>query len=118
MTIIHAKSRPSSRSDLSAWYEAVLEDQEGSGLSVAEYADEIGVTPATLYTWRRRLASSPPGPQREAAGLVRVDVCRIADQALTPAVLVVRVGSNRSIEIPSGFHAEDLVRVIEVLEAC
>lgn len=118
MTTIHAESRPSSRSDLAAWYVAALEEQEGSGLSVAEYADEIGVTPTTLYNWRRRLESRPPGPQGEAAGLVRVQMCRNVDQAVTPAALVVRVGNDRAVEIPPGFDAENLVRVIEVLETC
>ncbi len=118
MTTIHAESRPTSRSDLAAWYEAALDEQEGSGLSVAEYAEGIGVTPTTLYSWRRRLESSPPGRQSEAAGLVRVQVCSDVDQAVTPAALVVRVGNDRAIEIPPGFDAEDLVRVIEVLEAC
>ena len=118
MTTIHAESRPTSRSDLAAWYEAALDEQKGSGLSVAEYADEIGVTATTLYSWRRRLESSPPGPQGEAAGLVRVQVCRNVNHAVTPAALVVRVGNDRAIEIPPGFDAEDLVRVIEVLEAC
>ena len=118
MTTIHAESRPASRSDLAAWYEAALDEQEGSGLSVAEFADEMGVTPTTLYSWRRRLESSPPGPQGEAAGLVRVQVSHNVVQAVTPAALVVRVGNDRAIEIPPGFQAEDLVRVIEVLEAC
>ena len=118
MTTIHAESRPSSRRELAAWYEATLDEQEGSGLSMAEYADGIGVTATTLYSWRRRLESSAPGARGEAAGLVRVRVCRNVDQAVTPAALVVRVGNDRAIEIPPGFDAEDLVRVIEVLEAC
>jgi len=118
MTIIHATSRPSSRSDLAAWYETALDEQEGSGLSVAQYAAEIGVTAATLYSWRRRLRPSPPGAQGEARGLVRVQVCQDVDPVVASAALVVRIGDERAVEVPPGFDAEDLVRVIEVLEAC
>jgi transposase-like protein len=120
MTTIHAESRPTSRSELSAWYRSALADQVGSGLSVAEYAEEIGVTPATLYSWRRRLESAPsPKPRREAPGLVRVQVRHGAELSAARAeALVVRVGRSRSIEVPAGFDADELARVIEVLETC
>lgn len=120
MTIIHAESRPTSRSELAAWYESVLGDQARSGLSVAKYAEEIGVTPTTLYSWRRRFESTPaPKRRREARGLVRVQV-RPDTDACEPraAALVVRVGRSRSIEIAPGFDAGELARVIEVLEGC
>ena len=119
-TTIHADTRPSSRSELAAWYETALEEQERSGLSVAEYAEEIDVTAATLYSWRRRLASeSSPQRPREASGLVRVQVRPDAQRAEGgTGSLVVRMGRCRSIAVPPGFDAEELARVIEVLEAC
>jgi transposase-like protein len=86
---------------------------------VAEYSEEIGVTPATLYNWRRRLGSGPsPKPRREAAGLVRVQVRRAELPAVGTEALVVRVGRGRSVEIRPGFGADELARIIEVLEAC
>jgi len=119
MKTIHAESRPTDRRELSAWYESALADQERSGRSVAEYAEAIGVTPATLYSWRRRLESAAsPNPRREAPGLVRVEVRRAERPEAEREALVVRVGLGRSIEIPPGFDADELARVIEVLEAC
>ena len=119
MKTIHAESRPTDRSELAAWYGSALADQERRGLSVAEYAEEIGVTPATLYNWRRRLESAPsPKPRSEARGLVRVQVRRAELPAAGTEALVVRIGRGRSVEIRPGFDAEELARVIEVLEAC
>lgn len=119
MKTIHAESRPTDRSELAAWYESALAEQESSGLSVAEYAEEIGVTPATLYNWRRRLGPvRSPKPRIEAAGLVRVQVRRAELAAARTEALVVRIGRDRSVEIRPGFDADELARVIEVLEAC
>lgn len=119
------ESRPTERADLPAWYEAVLRDQEQSGVGIAEYATRIGVTGATLYNWRRRLSPTAPEPGTQAPGLVRVRVHRGATSAqeeplaVTPAAgLIIRVGSGRSIELAHGFDAEELARALEVLESC
>jgi transposase-like protein len=119
MKLTHATDRPTERSALTAWYEEALADQEASGLSVAAYAVKIGVTPATLYQWRRRLARDR-GSDKAATGLVRVRVARniMQGEEEHAARLIVRLSRGRSIEIPAGFEAEELVRVIEVLEAC
>lgn len=120
MTRMHADHRPSERSALAAWYGEALADQEESGLSVAEYAEEIGVTAATLYQWRRRLAGARRGHGATAAGLVRVRVRRGQEgrAEIAGVRLVVRLSSGRSIEVPAGFDALELARVVEVLEAC
>jgi transposase-like protein len=120
MNTFHAESRPSSRSELTAWYDAALDAQKDSGLSVAEYAQEIGLTPTTLYRWRRRLESArSKAPLQEAAGLVRVQVRRDSELPdLRRETLVVRIERGRSIEIPPGFDSAELARVIGVLEAC
>lgn len=108
--------RPSRRSELAAWYESVLEEQEQSGLSVTEFAEEIGVTASTLYQWRRRLTTPSRRTGGVASGLVRVQVAR-GGEALR-GTLVVRLNSGRGIEVPRGFDPEELSRLIEVLEAC
>ena len=120
MTTTHVELRPTDRAALAAWYTSVLEDQEDSGLTMTEYAAEIGVTPATLYNWRRRLGSSPSRSSKGSpAGLVRVKVREEAQQPATrTAALVVRLGANRAIEVRPGFCVDELVRVIEVLESC
>ena len=44
MRRIDLSHRPRSREKLAGWYAAALDDQASSGLSVAEYAAELGVT--------------------------------------------------------------------------
>ena len=44
MANIDLTERPQNREDLAKWYEAALVEQESSGLSVAEFADVLGLT--------------------------------------------------------------------------
>ena len=115
MRRIHVGPRPTSRDRLAAWYADALEAQASSGLSVSDFAKQIGVTGWTLYDWRRRLGSGRAG---DRAKLVKVTVARSAG-AQGSGALVVRVGDGRrSIEVPRGFDGDDLRRLVAVLESC
>jgi hypothetical protein len=106
--------RPTTRKELAAWYEAALEDQSQSGLSVSDYAGRIGVTATTLYWWRRRLGQR--GGVRDPVSLVEVAV---AGPEGGGEALVVRLSDGRrSIEVPRGFDDNDLRRLVTVLESC
>lgn len=120
MAGIDLTERPQNREDLAKWYEAALVEQESSGLSVAMFAEVLGVTSATLYQWRRRLTQSDGGLREGrsvAGGLVEVTV----DRDVTPSdsvPLVVRLGCARDIEVPRSFDESELRRLIAVLESC
>jgi transposase-like protein len=120
MRRIDLSHRPRSREQLSSWYAAVLDDQESSGLSVAKYADELGVTAATLYQWRRRLAADDAVEQdlSRPFGLVEVvPHCAVAT-VRTESSFVVRLGHDRGIEVPHEFDDVELRRLVAVLESC
>lgn len=107
------------REALSRWYAAALAAQASSGLSMADYAVEIGVTAATLYQWRRRLSSGEVVGSEGGSGprLVEVTVSPGGVAAADP--LVVRLADGRrAIEVPRGFDSEDLRRLVTVLESC
>jgi hypothetical protein len=116
MRSIDLGERPTSRSELAAWYSAALDAQAASGLSVTDYAEQIGVPAVTLYQWRRRLDSATRDGQ-DHARLVEVTVTRPA--ASNSDGMVVRVcEGRRSIEVPRGFAGDDLRRLVAVLESC
>jgi len=110
--------RPARRDELARWYAEALADQVSSGLSVSEYANEIGVTASTLYQWRRRLTEGSGGERqtRKPFGLVEVTIQE--DSTAPGGTLVVRVGGDRRIEVPRGFDDADLRRLLTVLESC
>ena len=110
--------RPSNRIELAAWYATALESQADSVLSVARFAEEIGVTPATLYQWRRRLWRSPDADQ-DRAKLVEVSLAASKTNSAAEAVVVhVGGGGRRSLEVPRGFDDGELRRLLAVLESC
>ena len=111
--------RPQSRDELAGWYAAALEDQAGSGLSMADYADELGVTAATLYQWRRRLSADDAAEFETPGSLGLVEVAiegRPSAGAVGP--IVVRLGHGRCVELPRRFDDDDLIRLLEILESC
>ena len=117
MRRIDLGERPTSREELSAWYAAALDAQAASGLGVTAYAEQLGVSAWTLYQWRRRLSSSKDSKHRRT-NLVEVTIARTRSTAVD-GCLVVRVhDGRRSIEVPRGFEAEELRRLIAVLESC
>ena len=113
--------RPTGRSDLEGWYSAALTAQERSGLSVTEYAHELGVTASTLYRWQRRLRGQGENEDLAATPFGLVEVGLRVDGAHAPVEsegLVVRVGGDRRIEVPRGFDGDHLRRLVTVLESC
>ena len=118
------ESRPSERSELAAWYQAVLSEQQRSGVSVDEAATAVGVTTTTLYAWRRRLGVTPSSAEVTAPGLVQVRVQRsterttYANGSTSRAGVVLHLGAGRSVELTPTFDVDCLRRLIGVLEAC
>jgi len=120
MRRIDVGPRPTSREELAAWYAEALEAQAASGLSVAEFAQRMGVSMPTLYMWRRRLGSRSR-PAQLPARLVEVTVARPCSESFeaTRPTLVVRLCSGRrSIDVPAGFDDDDVRRLVAALESC
>jgi hypothetical protein len=102
----------SSRSlpDTDASRRALLDEQARSGLSVLEFAAARGLSPATLYAWRRRLGLTRPRRGR-----------RLLEVAVTPPPrdgLVLELFGRHRLELPRDVAHDELLVVLRALAAC
>ena len=102
-----------------AYYERVLAEHEASGLNLVEFARECGVSPWTLYGWRRKLGRSRR--RRRAAikdsetGFVAVDVVGAA-----PATgeIEVQLSDGVRVRVPRDVAIARLVELVRALRSC
>ena len=115
--------RPRGGEELAGWYGELLEEQQASGLSVTDFAESLGMSGATLYKWRRRLAGQVTAVrgrcQKRSApeGLIEVSLERSDPRSERPCFRV-RLAGGHAVEIPNDFDGEVLQRLIAVLERC
>jgi transposase-like protein len=122
--------RPTSRSRGREAWKQVVDDLGRSGLSVARYAREHGLSARTLTWWRwalrarhadrsraarRKSARAPRGEPR----LSFVPVSVVADPTTSAhgGALRVVLAHGRRIDVRAGFDGETLARLVRVLEA-
>ena len=99
--------------------QAVLEEYEASGLSVAEFARRHGLGPQRLRWWKKRRAEQ----ESPALSFVPVHVAapqsRAARKTAEGASMEVVLASGRRIRVEPGFDAGELTRLVRALEeAC
>ena len=96
------------------WREAearvIVEAWQNSGESLSEFARRHGVDPRRVARWASRVEEREPA-------LVRFHPVRLADHGGGggAAIEIHLVGGHR-VRVPPGFQAEDLRRVVAVLE--
>ena len=91
----------------------ILAEQRASGLSVAAFARERGLSAWTIYDWRRRLREQPG--QEDKAELVQVNIAPSAPRTTTIAV---ELEAGLRVHVPAGFDAAELRRLLGVLTSC
>jgi transposase-like protein len=99
--------------DLAAYYDDLLEEQEDRGLSMAEFAEEVGVSAATLYSWRLRLRG-----QGQQAKLLEVDLVEGESRTRKQGAFTLKVSDRISLEVPSDFDEGALARLLGLLDRC
>lgn len=102
--------------DLEGYYEDLLDEQEESGLSVAAFAAESGVSAATLYSWRRRLGRA--SRRGGGARLIEVSVKDEVRSCGSRGRMVLAVRDGMRIELDAGFEESALERLLGVLDRC
>jgi transposase-like protein len=83
------------------------------GVSVTEFAEEIGVSAWTFYTWRRRF-----GDQAEVgSGSGQASLLEIESPLATHQPIEVIVGSA-TVRVPQGVATSDLCMVLQAVRSC
>lgn len=91
----------------------IVDAQPASGLTVAAYCLQRGITEASFYTWKQRLRS-PAKPKRLSKPAF-VEVTRPG--ADTAGVIEICLRGERRLLARRGFDRELLIELIHTLEA-
>jgi transposase-like protein len=113
-----SKAGPRARGELAEYYEELLAEQEESGLSVTAFAEQVGLSAATLYSWRRKLSGDDEEDDGSTGRLVQVAMARSSAGTRRAGVLVLRVGEEFEVELDEDFDAEALRRLLAILDEC
>ena len=102
-----------------AYYERLLTEHEASGLNLIEFSRERGLSPWTLYGWRRKLGRSRRRRRTEvedgAAGFVAVDV---VGAAASTSEIEVLLADGMRVRVPRDVAIARLVELVRALRSC
>ncbi len=90
----------------------VVSASQASGKSLSSFAREYGVQPSRIGRWSARLQ----GPTKGGMRFHPVRLVEAEPLEGKPGPIEVVLGNGRRVRVPRGFAAEDLVRVLEVVE--
>lgn len=91
----------------------VLERIERSGKSDVQMARKLGVSPQRIYWWRNRLKKQTPSGQAASPAFLEVTV---ADRGSSSRPFEIYTHAERKVVVWPGFDAEQLGRVLAVME--
>jgi hypothetical protein len=107
-----------------AWWRPILERQESSGLSGAEFCQQNELPMSTFYRWRKRLTAPTEAVAEGSVAFVELRAVegagRDAEQpgVGVPLELLLSEGRFRGrVVVPPGFDPQTLAELLSVLEA-
>jgi transposase len=89
-----------------------LKELDASGLTIAAFGRRTGIAEKRLRWWRKRLAAAPAA---RSTTLVPVRIKPASPTAASAPPLEVVLG-DVVVRVPTGFDAETLARVLDVLD--
>jgi hypothetical protein len=95
-------------------WRSIVAGQPGSGLSIAAYCRQQGISQPSFFAWRRRLCLRQRRPGSAAASFVEVTGAPAAQGEAS--VIEVRLRGGRGLLARRGFDRDLLVELIGVLE--
>lgn len=100
---------------------ALIAEQERSGLSAREFARQRGIAEGTMSWWRRELRlRGALGRSADTGSAALIPVAVVDEVRATGATpsrdgFVVHTAAGMKVEVPSGFDAAELRRLLEAL---
>jgi len=94
---------------------ALLAELAESGMSVAAFAREHGMSAWTIYSWRRQERERQQVEEGERSPFIQVRLSR-SPRATAPLAIELREGLR--VHVPTGFDEHDLRRLLGVLASC
>jgi hypothetical protein len=91
----------------------IIGGQKSSGLTVAAYCLERGITEGSFYTWKQRLRPAAKPKRLSKPAFVEVT----PPGAKTPETIEIRLPGERHLVARRGFDRELLVELIRALES-
>lgn len=100
------------RSEREAYWREVIWDQAASGLSISAFCRERGVSPASFFDWRRKLAAGG-GEEAVADKFMAIE---LPPPSTIQSCLEVALPNGLRVLVPSRFDADTLRELLDVLE--
>ena len=121
---MHTHSTPSTNgSTRSEHYAALLAAQTSSGLSMQRFAALHGVSPCTLYQWRRRMSAADSRSADGGPRLVAVDIVGSARTVRAAGLefderYELQLANGLRLRLPSNFVAARVAELVSTLRTC
>ena len=96
------------RAERRTHWQAIIEKQAASGMSIAAFCRDARIKPPYFHTWRRRLREQQPCP----GGFLELIPGRLTGVA---SGVRIRLGAKLAIEVERGFDPRTLRAVVETL---
>ena len=97
----------------------LLAEWSTSGLSARAFGEREAIPVSTLYQWARRTRNKDTTTRRSRPGgqFIAIDVGGEASGAAEGGGFRVVLPAGREVEVSRGFDADELARLVRVLEA-
>jgi transposase-like protein len=99
------------RPEREQYWREVVRDQAASGLSIAAFCRERGVSPASFFDWRRKLLAGG-GEEAVAAKFMAIE---LPPRSTIQSCLEVALPNGLRVLVPSRFDADALRTLLDVL---
>jgi transposase-like protein len=98
--------------------QALLAEHAESGLSLAAFARQRGVSVRALYYWKGRLGTAAAAARKPASRRLSLAPVKLLPDQAEPPRVEIELRSGRRLRLFRGFDVGELPALIAVLESC